>query len=501
MSAPEAPEDDGTAEEPADASMLQKIITETSIFAALSVISSVLAWAANLSLARLLSKRDFGVYGICTFFLGLGSLLGDGGLAAALLRRKQGLDPLALRAAATFAVMVGVVLSLAMALCAPWLGPAYHLTPAETRVLQVMSPLYLVSALRMVPYVRMERALRFSSIARIELAASLVRHVLAIGVAFTHGGVWALVWSNIASALVQLGLAYRSAPGWPGLQWQWKVLRPLLGFGTKVQSLGMLAFVKDNISRALLGKAFGPASVGVFDFGLAYIQLPVLAVNSLARVQLPIYARLNARDPVLFAAVRGALRVAGLLGVPSLICLAIASPWVIPTLYDPKWLPAYPVILGLVANMIAGLAASPLFGLMQGQNQAGRAIFVFAGWTAVTWILSLVSVYVLPRDLGAIAWIYSAVTVAVVAGMFVWAKRLLGRSLFGAVRGPLLAGAASLVMSWLLSQYTVGWSAHPLARAGASLSAYITALVLLEGRDVLREAHQLLRRKTPPVST
>lgn len=475
--------------------LLQRIVSETTLFAMLSVVSSILAWTTNLLLARLLDKRDFGVYGICTFFLGVGSLIGDGGLAVALLRKDYPLTRDALRAAAAFALGVAVMLTAGLFTFAPWLGTQYHLTATEALVLRVMAPLYLVSAVRMIPYVRLERNLEFSKIARVELYASLVRHVLAIVAAVLGGGVWALVVSNVAGSMLQCALAYRASPGWPGIGWSWKVLRPMLGFGAKVEALGILAYIKDNVSRAMLGKALGPAAVGLFDFGLNYIQLPVLAVNSLARVQLPVYAQLDRRDPTLYAALRGALRAASIVGIPALIALAVAAPWAVPTFYSPQWSPSYPVIWGLVGNMVAGLAASPLFGLMQGQNRAGLAIGVFAVWTTATWALSIASVYFFPGDLGKIAWCYSAVTLVVVAGMFSWTGRVLGRSLFSAVRGPAISGGAGLALALAQSKYETGLLAHPIACALSAIIGYVLVLMVLEGTEVLAEVKELVRRK------
>jgi PST family polysaccharide transporter len=475
--------------------LLSKIVTETTLFAVLSVVSSVLAWSANLLLARLLDKRDFGVYGICTFFLGVGALLGDGGLAAALLRRKEELTRESLQAAAAFAILVGAVMSSLLFALAPWLGARYHLTPNEAMVLRAMAPLYLVSALRMVPYVKLERSLQFGAIARVELWASLSRHVLAITAAALGGGVWALVVSNIVGAVMQCVFAFRAAPGWPGLALRWSVIGPLLGFGAKVQALGIFAYVKDNVSRALLGQAMGPSAVGVFDFGLNYIQLPVLAVNSLARVQLPVYARLDTKDPTLFLALRGALRASSIVGVPALVALAVIAPWAIPTFYSPQWAPAYPVIWGLLGNMLAGLAASPLFGLMQGQDRAGLAIGVFAGWTALTWLLAVLSVIAFPNDLGMIAWCYSAVTVVIVSGMFAWTTRVLGRSLLGAVRGPLIAGGAGIALAFAQRHAEQGWLGHPVACTVSALIGYVIVLMVLEGTEVLAEVKELVKKR------
>src|SRR6478735_4189814 len=103
-------------------SLGEKILRETVSFAGIQVFAAVLAWGANISLARLLDRRDFGVYGICTFFIGLGALLGDGGLGAALLRRREEFDRDDLRAALTASLSIASLMAVALFTAAPWIG-------------------------------------------------------------------------------------------------------------------------------------------------------------------------------------------------------------------------------------------------------------------------------------------------------------------------------------------------------------------------------------------
>jgi O-antigen/teichoic acid export membrane protein len=193
-------------------------------------------------------------------------------------------------------------------------------------VLRAMAVLFLVGPLRSVPYIRLERELRFSRIAGIELAATFTRQLVTVVLAWRLGGMRALAGGQLAGALVQLALAWRSARGWPGLGIDPKVLRATLGEGVPVQALAIAAFFKDNLSAALLGSLMGPAAVGRFDFGLKYAALPVQAVNALSRVQLPVYARFDAKDPQLYQAFVGATRTALLLGVPLLVALSVGAP-------------------------------------------------------------------------------------------------------------------------------------------------------------------------------
>ena len=307
--------------------------------------------------------------------------------------------------------------------------------------------------------------------------------------AAAHAGVWSLVVSGMVSTSLQLWGAYRASPGWVGLGWSWRVFRPLIEFGGKIQAQNIAGFLKDNVSRGLLGPALGPAAVGLFDFGLAYIQVPVAAVNALARVQLPV--RLCATQPPTIrrctARCVAAMRTALVLGIPLLCVLALGAQWIVPTIYRPKWAAADPVIWGLFANMVFGLLASPLFTLFQGQGRPGLSFVVFLGWTSATWALAIAAVHYFPGSLGMVAAAYSVVTVVVVTGMVRWAEVHLKQQLFGSLARPVVAGAVALALGLLQRNHAPGWLRHPLAAAGSCLLSYLLLLFLLDRQLLLAE--------------
>jgi PST family polysaccharide transporter len=468
-------------------SLLRKIARETSSFAALQVVSSLVVWGTTLVLARLLDARAFGVYAIGGFFLGLGGLLGDGGLGATLLRKKGEVTDEEYRVTVTFLLALGLVMGAALFVGTPHIAARYHLQPDEAGVLRLLAPLFLVGPLRAVPYIRLEREVRFGLIARIELLATLLRQLAALGLAWRFGGAWALAGAQLVGATAQVGLAYVVSPGLPGLAWRPSVLRGLLGYGVRVQALGVVAFFKDNISALLLGALVGPRAVGVFDFGLKYAQLPVTAVNGLARVQFPAYARFEAKDPALHAAVTAATRTALVAGLAVLLTLAAGARAIIPFVYDPRWLESVPVVWGIGANMAGGLLAGPLFALLQAQGRAGTALAAFCVWTTLTWGLALMFH---EGGAGAIAWSYSAATVAMVAWLVAWAGRHLGRPLWPAYVGPLLAAATSGAAVFAATH--ARWGSNGWALAGVALGAYVAALLAIEGKRVRGEVRALV---------
>ena len=133
---------------PKDPSLARRILRETTRFAGIQVIGALLLAGSNLVLARLLDPHAFGAYAIGTFFLGLGGLLGDGGLGAALLRNRGEVTDGAYRTTLTFLLGLGAALALGFFVAAPSIAVHWQLAPGEATVLRAMAVLFLVGPLR-----------------------------------------------------------------------------------------------------------------------------------------------------------------------------------------------------------------------------------------------------------------------------------------------------------------------------------------------------------------
>lgn len=475
-------------------SILKRVLRETVSFGVLQTVGQIVLWIANLVLARVLSPKDFGVYDICTFFLALGTLLGDAGLGAALLRTPD--EPTREQYESVFfiSVLAGGVLAVALAVLSPFLAARYGLDASARWMLIAMTPVYVLSSLRAYPTIRIERDLAFGLIARIELVVLLLKQAVAVTLAVLGFGVWALVLASIAAALLTVVFTLWARPGLPMPRLHRGVLKPLLSFGLKVQALGFVAFFKDNVANALLGVLGGPVVVGLFNFAVRYIQVPVLAVNALARVQLPTYARLQ-NDPVaLGGAVRGALRITFLAGIPFLVVLACGSSYLIPLLYGARWLPAIPAVWAMVPNMIGGLAAGPLFTLLQARGEAGVALTTFIAWTLSTWVLAAAS-WFLGWGIQGIGIAHSVVTIVITTWLLLRAQKTLGSPLVRAVGAPMLSGCAAVAVHAVSLRLpgTMGVLAHhPAALLTIPLTFYVINEWLFEGRSVVSEFRSLL---------
>lgn len=473
------------------APLLRKVARETLSFGTFQVLSQILTWGAGFLLARLLSPTDYGVFDICVSFVQIGVLFGDAGLGVALVRKAE--EPTDEEYSSVFVVnmVAGLVLAAVFMAAAPLLITAYKIEhPMARWVLTLLGPTYLLSAGRTYPMLRLERQLEFGKIARIELAVTLTRHVGAIALGLLQAGVMALVLSNVGSLVLGLLLTFALMPGLPPLRFRWGAFRPLLAFGLTVQALTITAFFKDNLSNLLLGALLGPEAVGMFNRGLAYVGIPMLVVNGLARIQLPTYARLQDDPEGLYLALRGALRLCFLTGVPLVVVFSCGYEALIPLFYGTKWLAAGPVAQAVAFNMIGGLAAGPYFTMLQAKGQAGIALRTFVVWTLATWALA-VAAQRAGLGLVGVAGAYSVATLAVTVFLHHLVRPWIARSVTPALASPLFAGAmavgAHLLVRWAMPHAPV------VLGVAVPLVTYVGALMLVEGRKVLGEARALVK--------
>ena len=187
--------------ERATSDVVRHVFRQTAAYAALRSASGALTWLAFVVLARILDQRSFGAFEIGMFYIGAGQILGDGGLTASLVRRPGVVEPDEYRTAMTSVLGLAALLSLSLFVAAPVIGRANQLTSSEVWALRALSPLYLVPALRIVPYAKLERRVNFAAIGQIELYANLIRHLTAVSVAALKGGVWALALSQLSLAV------------------------------------------------------------------------------------------------------------------------------------------------------------------------------------------------------------------------------------------------------------------------------------------------------------
>ena len=240
--------------------------------------------------ARLLTPYDFGLVAIGTTVLAFGSLLDDGGVGAALIRRPESPARSELQALVAFQFGLEVILVAGVGLAMLPLG----LLGQVTTVIVMALPL---SAFRAPATIFYERRLNYRPMAVVDIVQSSIYYVWAIATISVGWGVWGLATAGPVSELAGLVLLLALIPeGRVAPVPSWRKVRPLLGFGVRVQAVNLLHMLRDqgvNIAVASFG---GIAVLGLWNVAWRIIQIPVSLFAALWRVSFPGLSRLDRRE-------------------------------------------------------------------------------------------------------------------------------------------------------------------------------------------------------------
>ena len=247
---------------------------------------------STMILARLLTPADFGMIAMVSAFTGFVMLFRDLGLTAATVQRGEVNHS---QVSTVFWINVGVSIVLAgiVASMAPFVAWLYG-EPELSLVTAVIGATFVFGGFTSQHTALLQRQMRFTTLAGIEITAMTVGIAVAIVLAWQGAEYWALVAMTGATAFMTMVLSWLCSgwlPGWPRRD---AGVMDMLRFGGNLMGFNVLSHVRRNADNVLLGMMWGSAPLGLYSKAYALVMLPVnqlirpissVMVASLSRVQ------------------------------------------------------------------------------------------------------------------------------------------------------------------------------------------------------------------------
>jgi O-antigen/teichoic acid export membrane protein len=301
------------------------------------VLSQLLTFGTYFVLAKLTDPAAFGHFAAATVVVGVGTLVGESGMLAALIQRRERLEE-AFNSAFLATLAGGTVLSLLALAAAPLVALFFHSHEVGV-VAAVMSGWMFLRLTAIVPDAVLQRRFSFRRRVIIDPLSTLAFAAGAIPAAAAGLGVWALAIGTYASALVNVIAAWVFA-GWrprPRLA-SVAMWRELARFGRPLLGAGMIRRVVTEIPVIALGRVSGAAALGQFTYSSRVAAQPLGAVVDVgAYVLQPAFARLSYHDERFRAAVCRSLRWLCVTAFPAgLLLIPLGTPAVV-LVFGEQW--------------------------------------------------------------------------------------------------------------------------------------------------------------------
>ena len=118
--------------------------------------------------------------------------------------------------------------------------------------------------------------------------------MIGISLALWGAGVWSLVVQTITMSIVYNILIWSAGHWRPSLEFSWKALTQLWGFGFRMFLSGMIASVFERLDFLIIGKLFPPAILGYFQRAKSLNTMVVqYSSGSLMAVLFPVLSKVQ----------------------------------------------------------------------------------------------------------------------------------------------------------------------------------------------------------------
>ena len=290
-------------------------------------------------LARLLAPADYGLVGMCAFFLGFISIFRDLGTSAAIIQQKQLEEPLP-STVFWLNVLFGAVTCGLCVVAAPLIASFYH-TAQLTSIMRGLSFSFLLSSFGSVPSALLSREMAFRRIARTEIVTALASASVAVTCALSGLGVWSLVASNLTSAGTE-SLVFAVQCRWrPRLRLHWPQVVSIYRFSANLTGFQVLNYFARNADNMLLGRYVGATALAYYQNAYNAMLYPLEHVSgALGRVLFPAFSQVQHDNERFRSAYeRVCTAIAALTFPMTLGLMAVAGP-LVDVWLGPRWHPA-----------------------------------------------------------------------------------------------------------------------------------------------------------------
>lgn len=451
--------------------------------------------AIGILLARLLGPEPFGLVAIAWLMLGLGNLLADFGLSAALIQKPQ-ISSRDIRHVFTLQMLSGLMLTLIATGTASWVA-AYFGREDAAEVLRWMSLLFLFQSFGQTATALLRRDLDHKRVQILQVASYLGAYLLiGLPLALNGAGVWALVAAQLTQAgayalAAFLGVRHSLVPALKADQ------SGMFGFGSKVLLSNLSSWGYLSLDAAIVGRMLGVVDLGLYNRSMNLLASPMFAVvATLQGVLFPLYSRLANRVEEARRVYPGSVCLLSVLIFPSFAAIAAIPDTTILALYGQDWSAAVPLVTPLALCMPVYAVLALGGPLMLGLGRAGME----AGVQGVGLLVMVVAVIAAAQEsLAAVAWavlmvyLLRAVLVTRLATRLVGLK---GAAIVSALAGPVLLAVIAAVVAGAVDSFLS--AQHPVFRlisAMAVAATVVMALLGVKGRWILcSEAKYVLWR-------
>jgi O-antigen/teichoic acid export membrane protein len=299
----------------------------------------------GLVLARMLTPREFGAFGVVVVALLGAQSIGQLGAGSALTLWRTAPEDVA-PTVTTVALASSAAVYAAVYAGAPALAATMG-TPSAAQVIRVAALSVLVSGLVTAPRAMLQRRAPWLRV-MIEQVDNWIGVAVTIGLVATGHGLMGFAVGRIAGSLVSAALFIAFSPRAMRIGLRRGRVRAVLQVALPFAASGLLAFAITNVDQIVVGQLLHPADLGYYVLALCVATWPVTVLSQPVRDAAPVaFARFRRGPQIVGSAFMSSANLLAALTLPVCVLISSLAVPLVHLVYGPAWAPAAPVLVWL----------------------------------------------------------------------------------------------------------------------------------------------------------
>lgn len=351
------------------------------------VIYAIRFVAINLVLARFLDPSIIGIFNIANSILAFFGFFSDIGLAAAIIQKKD-LAKEDLKTTFTIQILLALIVATTIWFLAPFLANLNHLDLSGMWLIRVLGVGFLLTNLKVLPSVLLERELRFEPLVMVEVLETIVFTSILIFLSFQGWGVNGFSVASLSQSIIGAIAIYLISPWKVTIGINWTSLKSLFKFGIPFQANSLIALLKDRLVPLIIFPIIGSTGVGYVSWAQGFAFMPLEVMNIMIRVTFPAFARIQNDKEAIKSILEKSIFLTTLFLFPMLFGLLFLAPFLIEYGVSNKWRPALPLIYLFSFSTFWAAFSTTFTNVFNAVGKIGITLKLMVMWTILTWILS-----------------------------------------------------------------------------------------------------------------
>ena len=231
-------------------------------------------------LARFLVPADYGVFGVLNGWVGTLTFLTDIGMGGALTQARNEPSKPELDSYIGMRLILGALWFCVLWTLAPWIVGHYDLDPPAITAVRVLACLLPASVVSSVPRLLLQRHLKFSRIAQIDLLSSGALYIIQILLAYLGYSYWCFILAALVRAAVDVTLSYAFSPTFHVPRLHWRPIQRSLSFGIPFQLQSIVPVSRAIVLPLILAISLSMEEIGLIFWVVGLVSIPrIIAIN------------------------------------------------------------------------------------------------------------------------------------------------------------------------------------------------------------------------------